>query len=316
MKTIKYILLIFVCSIFLSCNDDDVSEFEYTTPVMLGDPFILLHDGVYYAYGTNASDGIEVFTSNDLNTWSRQPKLALHKRDSYGDRWFWAPEVYYIKEKNKFMMYYTAEEHICVASSDSPLGPFVQDEQKPMIENEKCIDNSLFIDDDGKPYLYFVRFNDGSCNWVAELEDDLKTIKKETMKQCTNVSQDWEKVQGRVNEGPFVMKHKGIYYMTYSANHYESPYYGVGYATATSPIGPWTKYDKNPILQKPENLMGTGHHAMFYDKEGQLKMAFHSHYSKATILPRVMHIINVNYTNDATPVMELSGDVVSPIVLR
>ena len=63
-----------------------------------------------------------------------------------------APEVYYVN--NKFYMYYSAEEHICVAVSDSPLGPFRQAVQKPMLEDEKAIDNSLFLDDDGKAYLF------------------------------------------------------------------------------------------------------------------------------------------------------------------
>jgi beta-xylosidase len=81
------------------------------------------------------------------------------------------------------------------------------------------------------------------------------------MKKCINVSQIWEEVWPRVNEGSFVLKHKGIYYMTYSANSYESPFYGVGFATATNILGPWTKYNKNPILQKPGNLQGVGHSA-------------------------------------------------------
>ena len=48
-------------------------------------------------------------------------------------------------------MYYSADEHICVAVGDSPTGPFVQDKKEPMIADEKCIDNSLFIDDNGTP---------------------------------------------------------------------------------------------------------------------------------------------------------------------
>ena len=32
-----------------------------TKSVPLGDPFILLHDGTYYAYGMHAADGIEVY---------------------------------------------------------------------------------------------------------------------------------------------------------------------------------------------------------------------------------------------------------------
>ena len=35
-----------------------------------------------------------------------------------------------------------------------------------MIVEEKCIDNSFFMDDDGTPYLSFVRFNDGRVNEI------------------------------------------------------------------------------------------------------------------------------------------------------
>ncbi len=316
MKTLQYILLGFTFIVFLSCKKNDTSDFSYTTPVLLGDPNILLHDGVYYAYGTNASDGIEVYTSDNLETWRKSSRLALHKDSTWASRWFWAPEVYYIAEKNKFFMYFTAEEHIGVATSDSPLGPFTQEVKEPMWTDQKAIDNSLYIDDDGKAYLYFVRFNDGSVVWVAELEDDLKTIKSETLRQCIVTSQGWENIRGRINEGPFVVKHKGTYYMTYSANHFESPYYGVGYATANSPMGPWTKYAGNPILQKPADLVGVGHHSLFTDKEGQLKMVFHAHYSQQTVLPRVMYITDVNFSSDAVPVMEASDDIIRPVVLK
>jgi len=301
--------------LLISCKSDDKNEIVYTkNPVALGDPFILLHENVYYAYGTNAEDGIEVYTSDDLTEWKKESKLALHKDGSWADRWFWAPEVYYIKEKNKFFMYYSADEHICVATSDLPLGPFVQDEKMPQLPDEKCIDNSLFIDDDGTPYLYFDRFNDGLNIWVAELEDDLKTIKQSTMTKCINVSQPWEEVWPRVNEGPYVLKHKGLYYMTYSANSYESPFYGIGYATSESPMGPWTKYEKNPILQKPDSLVGVGHSAMFKDKSGKLRVVFHAHNSQEKIHPRLMYIGNVGFSNDEVPVMSITGEILMPVI--
>lgn len=205
-----------------------------TKSVPLGDPFILLHDGTYYAYGTHAADGIEVYTSKDLRKWKLHG-LALHKDDVWADSRFWAPEIYEID--GKFYMYYTADEHICVAIADSPLGPFRQNEKKPMVAGEKMIDSSLFIDEDGKPYLFFVRFNDGNNVWVAELEDDYMTIKTETMRPCIHVSQAWEEVWPRVNEGSYVLKHNGLYYMTYSGNSFESPFYGIGCATATDIMG-------------------------------------------------------------------------------
>ena len=72
---------------------------------------------------------------------------------------------------------------------------------------------------------------------MAELENDLMTIKTETLHPCIRVSQTWEQVWPRVNEGPFVIKHNGLYYMTYSANSYESQFYGIGCATATDIMG-------------------------------------------------------------------------------
>lgn len=316
MKAIKYVFFVFILTVILSCEKDKTTDFEYNTPVLLGDPYILLHEGKYYAYGTNASDGIEVYTSDDLQTWKRSPALALHKDSTWAGRWFWAPEVYYIREKNKFFMYFTADEHIGVATADSPMGPFRQETKGAMLTTEKAIDNSLYIDENGKAYLYFVRFTDGSVIWMAELESDLKTIKPGTMTRCFNVSQPWETIQGRINEGPFVIKHEGAYYMTYSANHFESQYYGVGYATAASPAGPWTKYSGNPVLQKPGNLVGVGHHSLFRDKAGQLKMVFHAHYSSSKVLPRVMYITDVNFTGSGIPVMQTGENVQQPLVVR
>lgn len=282
------------------------------TEVPFGDPFIMLYNDVYYAYGTNGDDGIQVYTSEDLLTWKApERRLALDKKDVWADRWFWAPEVYQVN--GKFYMYYSADEHICVATSDSPLGPFTQAIKVPMIAGEKCIDNSLFIDDDGKPYLFFDRFNDGLNIWVAELEDDLMTIKMETMKKCINVSQEWETIWPRVNEGPYVLMHEGKYYMTYSANSYESAFYGIGYATADNVYGPWTKHEGNPILQKPGNLVGVGHSAMFEDKEGQLRIVFHSHRSESKIHPRFMNISTVNFEEkDGEKIMVIDPDFITP----
>jgi beta-xylosidase len=277
----------------------------------------MLWEGTYYAYGTYSQDGIAVFVSDDLHHWrvpeGVQDGLALNKKDVWADRWFWAPEVYYVK--GKFYMYYSADSHICVASSDSPLGPFTQEIQKPMIEGEKCIDNSLFIDDNGKPYLFFDRFNDGLNIWVAELEDNLVDIKTGTMHPCIHVSQDWEKVWPRVNEGPFVIRHNGIYYMTYSANHYQSPFYGVGVATATNITGPWTKYGGNPILQKPGKLVGVGHSAMFTDKEGRLRIVFHAHNSNSEVHPRHMYISTVSFKNKGgQEVMVIDENYMTPLL--
>ncbi len=55
-----------------------------------------------------------------------------------------------------------------------------------------------------------------------------------------------------------------VYYMMYSCNNYENENYGIGYATASSPLGPWKKAESNPILsQDPEkSIYSTGHGSM------------------------------------------------------
>jgi beta-xylosidase len=102
--------------------------------------------------------------------------------------------------------------------------------------------------------------------------------------------------------------------MTYSANSYESPFYGIGVATADNITGPWTKYEDNPIFQKPGDLVGVGHSAMFTDKEGKLRIVFHAHNSTQKIHPRHMYISTVNFVEkDGKEVMEIDKNYRIPI---
>ena len=92
-----------------------------------------------------------------------------------------------------------------------------------------------------------------------------------------------------------MIERDGVYYMTYSANSYESPQYGIGCATARKITGPWTKYEDNPVLQSPGGLAGVGHHAVFRDRKGRLRVVFHSHYADGVIHPRIMHITDLQF---------------------
>lgn len=92
-----------------------------------------------------------------------------------------------------------------------------------------------------------------------------------------------------------MVKHEGMYYMIYSANHYASPDYGIGLAYAEDPMGPWTKDENNPILQNPDNLVGTGHSAFFRDKENKLYMVYHAHNSTEEVHPRKAYFNQVKF---------------------
>src|SRR6185437_14034712 len=110
---------------------------------------------------------------------------------------------------------------------------------------------------------------------VRELDDQLNPSKKETV--CISPSLKWE--GGIVNEGPFVLKHDGLYFLTYSAVGYMSPDYCIGYATATSPLGPWTKqHTQGPILHKTDTVSGPGHHCFIDSPDHkELFIAYHTH---------------------------------------
>lgn len=67
-----------------------------------------------------------------------------------------------------------------------------------------------------------------------------------------------------------------IYFITYSCNNYENEMYGVGVAYSISPLGPYIKYSKNPIISKNNKLgiVSTGHGSII-EKEDELFYLHH-----------------------------------------
>jgi hypothetical protein len=135
-----------------------------------------------------------------------------------------------------------------------------------------------------------------------------------TLKLCISASiqpQDWETIgttSAPVTEGPSVIKYKGLYYMFYSGNNYSSPEYAVGYATATSPYGPWTKSANNPIISSTIVLEnGSGHGDFFIANDGNPYYVYHVHNSNTTVLPRRTRIVPLHFNaNNTTGVYDIS----------
>jgi Glycosyl hydrolases family 43 len=72
------------------------------------------------------------------------------------------------------------------------------------------------------------------------------------------------------------------YYLTYSANNWETAQYGVGYAVADGPLGPWRKSPGNPILsQNPAiGMFSTGHGDVEASPDG--RELFYVHHGRPT----------------------------------
>lgn len=276
-----------------------------------GDPTIFYDHGTYYLYGTNDQDsdkGIMVYSSTDkMKSWSLKG-YALLKGDAYGDHWFWAPQVW--KYNDKFYMAYTANEKIAIAESTTPLGPFKQINKVALVADYAQIDPFIFIDDDGKKYMYHVRLGDGNQVWVAEMKDDFSAVKPGTNKVCIiAASGTWEHVNskaGKVAEGPTVIKRNGKYYLFYSANDFRNKDYAVGYAVSDSVYGPWIRYEGNPIIhQSVTGHSGSGHGDILEDKDGTLLYVFHTHNQSDKVGPRRSAIVRLK-TSTVNGVLKFS----------
>ncbi len=260
--------------------------------VPLADPNILLDGGVYYAYGTYDPDGIRCYTSTNLTHWSYLG-LALHKKDTSENRFFWAPEVYRLGP-GKYLMHYSANEHLYAALAERPAGPFRQvggPLMASLLGDRGCIDSHLALAPDGTPYLFFVRFKGGNHIWQVQLAKDRLTPVPGTLRHCLSATEPWETVMGHIAEGPFVLRVGSRFFLTYSANHCLSPDYALGYALSDDlGRGTWKKSPRNPFMHKWAGLTGTGHHSFFTDAEGRLRIVFHAYHPVKSPNLRSMYI--------------------------
>jgi len=240
------------------------------------DPTVLRYEGQYYLYPTTDSRGYDVFVSTDLVHWERKPKCYTDARGGV-----WAPDVFHHAHGDgKVYLYYTTDDPtgagarpfpklVGVAVANHPLGPFV--DQGVLVKG--AIDAHLFRDDDGALYLYYVMLPGGFRILVQPMADPL-TPKGEA-REVIRPAEPWEKRDGHVTEGPWMLKRKGLYYLMYSGSGAMGPDYGIGYATATSPLGPFTKYAGNPIAKRGDGIFGPGHHCTAEGPDGRLWLVYH-----------------------------------------
>lgn len=268
--------------------------------IAFADPTIVRQGANYYLTGTTNTipQGFSMLVSKDLKNWTSTGPLLTEGPQVYGDKGFWAPQLYL--NGKTWQLAYTANEQVAVAESPSLTGPFTQKQVKPVDASEKNIDPFIFTDDDGKTYLYHVRFNNGNYLWVAAYDKNTMSIDPSTLKQCLGNTEAWENTPdypaAPIMEGPTVIKHKGKYYLFYSANHFMSRDYAVGYAVADSPMGPWHKSADNRIIHRSivgEN--GSGHGDVFADKKGNLFYVYHVHNSNHAVSPRLTRIVPLHF---------------------
>ena len=291
---------------------------SYSNPVWDGycaDPFVLRHEGVYYAYGTGSDSGgyalagrhFVLLRSLDLVRWeflggAIEPTPGFEKADH------WAPEVAF--SNGKFWMYYSAapkdasggcQQQLRVAVADHPEGPF-HDTGKLLFPNEGfTIDPSPFRDPrDGQWYLFFSKnFFEGRVGTgtaVVLLDGDTMTPIGEP---CPVVvaSADWhtsarnQQIQEQTFEswhtveGAHVVHHNGLYVCFYSGGAWINESYGVSYATAEHPLGPWKDAwsAQGPAVLKgvPPHIIGPGHNSVTLAPDGKTHICVYHAWDEA-----------------------------------
>jgi len=159
-------------------------------------------------------------------------------------------------------------------------------------------DSELFIDDDGKTYLYW-----GSSNVhpirVKELNKNDRMLETGVKKDLINLVEEehgWERF-GENNfhptlkegymEGASMTKHNGKYYLQYAAPGTQFNVYGDGVYIGESPLGPFSYMKNNPMSFKPGGFTnGAGHGITVKQTRGQywhfatMALASNSHWER------------------------------------
>ena len=304
----------FVERILKTAETERKNRTYFLNPILdgLADPDVLFWKGVYYLYATNTDIkeddplGFRVYTSENLVDW-QDAGMALRAEDSWGEKQFWAPDI--VEKDGKFYLSYSVEEHLCVAVSDSPLGPFVQQVKEPLHREIKEIDSHFFRDADGSWYLYFVRFHEDNEIWGAKMTEDLMGIQEDTLTRLLVPEEAWECQKWPVCEAPYMILHNGKYYLTYSGSHFETDY-GSGYAVGDSPLGPFRKYQGNPVLRSGKKIHGVGHHCITRSPDGkELFILYHCHCDEARANPRRLCVDRLRFVPgaDGMDVIKVDG---------
>lgn len=246
----------------------------------------VLRDGDYwYMTGTSyphwprqendtiLNKGVALYKSENLTSWEfvkyiidrPSPNKWYYKR-------FWAPEIQKINGK-----YYTLfncsnpdmgfeGQHVGYAVSDHIEGPYtVVTEKQPLTKGN---DLTFFQDDDQSVYAFWNRGREFGIGF-AKIDMETGTFLSEPTTAITPAAVDYSynsdneleyetNYQGRPIpkvakyhdwdaigiEGAYVIKNEDTYYLFYSS---WTRGYEIGYATAPSVEGPWTKHRNNPF---------------------------------------------------------------------
>lgn len=271
MKRSLLLILLLQTTAFTNYAQEKNPEKKMGNPIFPGwyaDPEGAIFDHTYWVYPTYSAPYekqvfFDAFSSKDLHTWTKHPKVLDTANVKWAKRAVWAPSI--IKKQDRYFLFFGANDiqnnsekgGIGIAVSDQPEGPFKDYLGHPLVDQfyngAQPIDQFVFQDKDGRYYLIYGGWR--HCN-IARLKDDftgfLPMENGETFKEIT---------PDHYVEGPFMFIRKGKYYFMWSEGGWTGPDYCVAYAIADSPMGPFKRVGKI-LQQNPKIATGAGHHSV------------------------------------------------------
>ena len=270
----------------LSIPSDNKAYFNNTkfiknnkeTPVMAADPSIIYENGTFYLFATFGGSGVKYYSSRDMVNWEDKG-YAINKQTFNGGSQssfnaFWAPEVF--KYNGKYYLIYsggsTSDWHIqmYLAVSDRITDGWNYYSKIPLDGYANLNIDGTVLTENNRVYLYYHAKDE---LYGVELSRDLKTLVG-TPVIVLAPRQAWASHASVGGEGPAVFKRNGKYYLMYSSNDYYTKWYAVGYATSSSPLGPFTDQTlDNPLLSSSD---GPGHNSIFTIDGNNYYIVYHS----------------------------------------
>jgi len=234
---------LFACTFIMIIGMSMLAQNPISPPgVYIADPTARVwNDGKLYIYGSldescddYCSPRHHLLVTQDMQKWQLVEDIFTSQGDGdgvpYNDKVLYAPSAAY-KDGTYFLYYCQPDREFAegVATSLNPIGPFLSG--IPMdIKGYNQIDPDVFMDDDGEAYYLWGQFS----LKMARLKPNMKELDLTTVK-------DSVLTEGEHNfhEGGFMTKINGLYYLIFAdISRGEIPTC-LGYATASSPFGPY-----------------------------------------------------------------------------
>ena len=327
METVKYLLPVRLGewsheSVALR---DEICYFKigitYTNPVITfssaADPTVIRTEDGFYLYATQTDKyWVPIYFSKDLVNWEfkRTAFRNATKPQIPGGGAFWAPEIRHIN--GKYVLYFSWAKwgdgdasYTAVATSDSPLGDFVNSKELLTKEDfgSNCIDQ-FYYEEDNKKYMFVGSFNG---IYVTELTDDGLSVKRNENGTPTLKKQ----VCGKAFEGTNIYKKNGYYYLFASINNCcdgERSRYKVVVGRSQDLLGPYLDKSGKDMINNAWELVlegdgqkffGPGHNSIIVqDDAGTDWMIYHSYVKEnGEVGGRLGMLDRVLWTEDGWP---------------